>query len=78
MRFDIAAAVAAAPAGEPGERTFAFIDGDTGAAEFGRDLPLRQGKMLAAKRIDFRLRRIRNVFCRLAIRAAHGRTCGRV
>jgi len=75
MRFDIAAAVAATPAGEPSKRAFALIENDAGGAKFGRDLALRQGKMLAAKRIDFRLRRIRNVFCRLSIRATHGRAC---
>jgi len=49
MRFNHGAAIAAAPAREPSERTLALVDGNAGMAEFGRDLTLRQGKMLTAK-----------------------------
>ena len=42
LRLDQRAAVAAAPAREPGERAFGFVDGDAGAAEFGDDLACGQ------------------------------------
>jgi hypothetical protein len=41
MRLDQGAAIAAAPARQPGHRAFGFIDGDVGAAAFGRDLLFR-------------------------------------
>ena len=79
MRLDQGAAVAAAPARQPGERAFGLIDGDVGAAELGRDLALRQGEMLAAKAIDRRLAAARRRrLADLSRLAAHGRTCGRV
>jgi hypothetical protein len=54
MRLDQGAAVASAPARQPSERAFGFIDGDIDAAEFGRDLPFGQVEMLAAKAVDRR------------------------
>ena len=77
MRLDQGAAVAPTPARQPGERTFGFIDGDAGAAEFGRDLPFRQVEMLAAKAIDCRRRKFARAACGFSRVAAHGRTCGR-
>ena len=52
MRLDQRAPIASAPARQPGERTFGVIHGDLGAAVFGRDLPLGQFQMLAAKAIN--------------------------
>ena len=72
MRLDQCAAVAPAPAREPGQRAFSFIDGDAGAAEVRDDLPLRQGEMLRAEIIDDRLRRLPG---RLTIFAAYRDVC---
>ena len=44
---------------------------------FGLDLTLRQSEVLAAKAVDFRLRRLRNAARGFSGLAAHGRTCGR-
>src|SRR6476646_6064769 len=59
MRFDQRAAVAPAPARQPGQRAFCFIDNNPGASEVSNDLPLRQGEMLCAEIIDDRLQRLR-------------------
>ncbi len=59
MRLDQGPAVAAAPAGQPGQRALGFIDGDAGVALLGRDLALRQVEMLTAEGIDRRPLRFR-------------------
>ena len=48
MRLDQGAAIAPAPPREPGQRTFAVIDGDGRASEFSDDLALRQGQVARA------------------------------
>lgn len=80
MRRDQGAAVAAAPAREPGEWAFSLVDGDAGATKFGDDLPLRQRQMLAAKLVDLGPQRFPVSYCvrrRALCRAPCGPACCR-
>jgi hypothetical protein len=52
MRFDQGAATASAPAREPAQRAFNFIDDNIDRAAIRNDLPSRQSEMLSAKAVD--------------------------
>jgi hypothetical protein len=59
VRLDQRVPVAAAPAREPGERAFGFVDGDAGAAVLDLDLSFAQRQVPGTKGIDARFGPIR-------------------